>query len=304
MPDTAGMSFNGKRTITIKLDASLNGWPSLPYLQDIAGDAVLLREGAHPQVTFFGPYARPGFLTTMWRRLGHQSRSGLRVFWCGENRDPDFAQFDWCFTLRDDDVVRHERHCRLPVGQPGLSHIQVPRPTPRRFCNFVYSNPVSLREAFCRRLSLYKPVDCPGSRLNNMPPIGSHTSPAQSRFAPSWDAEKRAFLATYKFTIAFENSAGPGYTTEKLTDPMLANSIPIYWGNPLVARDFNPKSFVLVRDESDFDSAIERVIALDQDETSYEAMLAAPKQVEGREYENQRQALREGFARLLATVDG
>jgi glyoxylate carboligase len=44
---------------------------------------------------------------------------------------------------------------------------------------------------------------------------------------------KRQFQSEYKFSIAFENNAHrpqyPGYTTEKIMEPMTVNSIPIYW---------------------------------------------------------------------------
>ena len=56
------------------------------------------------------------------------------------------------------------------------------------------------------------------------------------------------FIMDHKFTIAFENSSYPGYTTEKIFEPMLVNSIPLYWGNPLVDRDFNTKSFLNFHD--------------------------------------------------------
>lgn len=44
----------------------------------------------------------------------------------------------------------------------------------RKFCNFIYSNAVhgkgaGLRIAFCKKLSRYRAVDCPGRVLNNMP---------------------------------------------------------------------------------------------------------------------------------------
>ena len=35
-----------------------------------------------------------------------------------------------------------------------------------------------------------------------------------------------------------------GYTTEKIFEPMIAQSIPIYWGNPRIGEDFNEKSFI------------------------------------------------------------
>lgn len=72
-----------------------------------------------------------------------------------------------------------------------------------------------------------------------MPPIDDAVS------AGKW-TRKRDFLAAYKFTIAFENSRAPGYYTEKILDPMLAGSIPVYWGDPGIASHFNPRSFLSV----------------------------------------------------------
>ena len=54
------------------------------------------------------------------------------------------------------------------------------------------------------------------------------------------------FIKDYKFVISFENSSYPGYTTQKLIEPMLVNSSPIYWGNKSVGKDFNTKSFINV----------------------------------------------------------
>ena len=45
----------------------------------------------------------------------------------------------------------------------------------------------------------------------------------------------------YKFTIAAENAAFPGYTSEKLMTSFQAHSIPIYWGNRDVVDEFNPR---------------------------------------------------------------
>ena len=61
-------------------------------------------------------------------------------------------------------------------------------------------------------------------------------------------ADKRAFLADHRFTIAFENESHSGYTTEKVVEPMLVNSIPIYWGDPLIGRDFDTRSFLSAHD--------------------------------------------------------
>lgn len=81
--------------------------------------------------------------------------------------------------------------------------------------------------------------------------------------------DKNAFVQQYKFTLAFENSSYPGYTTEKIFQPMMVDSMPVYWGNPLIHLDFNTKSFINVNDYPDFESAIEQVIALDKDDDLY-----------------------------------
>jgi len=73
------------------------------------------------------------------------------------------------------------------------------------------------------------------------------------------------FYSDYKFVFALENTSKCGYTTEKITTPMAANSIPIYWGNPDVHRDFNTASFVNVHGYASFDEAIDRIVQLDKE---------------------------------------
>ena len=155
----------------------------------------------------------------------------------------------------------------------------------RKFCNFIYSNEnngegARLRKRFCRELMKYRHVDCPGSVLNNMENViepryfdGSHFS--EKSFNSRWIWSKLEFLQNYKFGIAFENSAMPGWTTEKLIHPMMAKNIPIYWGNPDVAEYFNPKSFINCADYGDdFSAVIQRILELDQDEEQYLDMLS------------------------------
>ena len=73
---------------------------------------------------------------------------------------------------------------------------------------------------------------------------------------------------------AFENTSSNGYTTEKLYQPLQAFSIPIYWGNPLVVRDFNPKAFINCNDyDNDFDAIINRVKEIDKNPDLYLSIL-------------------------------
>jgi len=93
--------------------------------------------------------------------------------------------------------------------------------------------------------------------------------------------DKLEFLKGYKFTIAFENSSFPGYTTEKIAEAFTANTIPIYWGNPLVGRDFNPESFINCHNFDSFDKVIDHVIKVDNDDDLYRKYISSPAFING-----------------------
>lgn len=155
----------------------------------------------------------------------------------------------------------------------------------RRFCNFIYSNEsfgegAVLRKKFCLELMKYRRVDCPGRVLNNMKDgLGIRWSVKDGRdsIVDNWTSTKLEFIKNYKFTIAFENTAIPGHTTEKLIHPFYAYSIPIYWGNPDVVADFNPKAFINCNDyNNDWRAVCKRIKELDQDHEQYLEMLRQP----------------------------
>jgi len=73
----------------------------------------------------------------------------------------------------------------------------------------------------------------------------------------------------YKFSIAFENACHTGYNTEKIISSMLANTIPIYWGDNEISKYYNPESFINCNDYETFDDVVKKVIELDQDDEKY-----------------------------------
>jgi alpha(1,3/1,4) fucosyltransferase len=201
-------------------------------------------------------------------REHRRSRAAVRIFFTGENRRPNFRECDYAFTF---DHLERPEHYRLPLygwyGEPdwlvkaAVDAEQI-LTEKTHFCNFVYSNPrCKLRIKFFEKLSKYKRVDSGGRLLNN---IGGPV------------ADKWAFLKRYKFTIAFENDSHPGYTTEKIAEPMHAWSIPIYWGNPLVHRDFNPRSFINFFDYGSLDDLVDRVVEVDRNDALYCEYLREP----------------------------
>jgi glycosyltransferase involved in cell wall biosynthesis len=108
-------------------------------------------------------------------------------------------------------------------------------------------------------------VDSAGASLNNIGFVLAAGSPS-----------KEAFLRQYKFNIAFENCSVSGYTTEKIVDAMAAGCLPIYWGNPRIAEEFNPGSFLNYFDFPSEEALIEKIIELDRDDAKYMEYLRQP----------------------------
>lgn len=203
----------------------------------------------------------------------------VKIYLTNECLVPNFNECDYACGF--DFLTFGDRYMRLPMiflemennefGSAREAGADLAR---RKFCNFIYSNSFSgegaaLRQDFAKQLMLYKHIDCPGKVLNNM------KDAIAPRFG-DWIKGKLEFVHNYKFTIAFENCRSSGYTTEKLLHPLMAHSVPIYWGNPEVVKDFNPKAFINCNDYGSLDEVIEKVIELDNDEEQYLQMLREP----------------------------
>lgn len=214
----------------------------------------------------------------------------IKIFCGAEYVKPNMKECDWAFSPHFEENVNHSRHMRIPAymlsdyglrnfGSPNLKRkidFKKIKKGKTKFCNFIYSQEVAERNAFFKRLSKYKKIDSPGRCMNNMPPIGSHADSKKSRLSISWVQEKLNFLKPYKFTIAFENFSKPGWVTEKLTQPILANSIPIYFGHPEIKKDFNTKSFLNYYDFNNMDRFIEHIIKVDNNDKLYNQYLKQP----------------------------
>lgn len=225
----------------------------------------------------------PDFLIySIWGKE-HCKYNCVKIFYTGEPVTPNFNECDYAIGF--DDIIFDDRYMRLPLFAMQITREIQNREKFRetvlkdkRFCNFVYNNETVgrgalLRKEFCKKLMEYKEIDCPGSVLHNM-----ESEILSSRFHRMWYQSKIDFIKKYKFTIAFENSFVDGYTTEKLIQPLMAGSIPIYFGNQKVAKDFNTKSFINAADYgNDFMAVMERVREIDSDDRkAMDMILCAP----------------------------
>jgi hypothetical protein len=193
----------------------------------------------------------------------------VKVFYTGENIPPNLELCDYAFSF---DYLDHPRHFRLPVYILTGGYYMLGAKTvasnlsDRDFCSFVVSNPgAPTRNHFFHQLRCYKPIASGGRYWNN-------TGGAVK--------DKIAFLKSFKFSIAFENEAHRdtrfGYTTEKLLHAMRANTLPIYWGNPWIGREFNCESFINCHDFPNFPAVVEYIKYLDSHKEAYLDKLNQP----------------------------
>ena len=209
--------------------------------------------------------------------MGHLNRlyNCKKLFWTSETIHPDFKYCDYAITCFYDNDSRHLRLPYYVLTTPAQALIkqtgeaEMIMQNPRKFCSFVVTNtnPKRTRHriAFFHNLSRYKKVDSGGKSLNN---IGCQI--------PYENGALNRFLRGYKFNICFENKVMAGYTTEKMPQAMQARCIPLYCGNPLVGREFNPASFLSLNDFASEEACIKRIIEIDQDENARFKLLSEP----------------------------
>ena len=87
--------------------------------------------------------------------------------------------------------------------------------------------------------------------------------------------DKYDALAPYRYSVAIENSAIPGYFTEKITDCFLTNTLPLYYGCTNIEQYFNKDAYLLI-DPTNFNGAVKKIEKL-LDEDSYMQQLPAIK---------------------------
>ncbi|MCH5229130.1 MAG: glycosyltransferase [Muribaculaceae bacterium] len=188
----------------------------------------------------------------------------LRIYFTAERDIPNFNICDYAIGLVN--IGESERFLHFPFyvfynnlmsKYEQLELITDPNKLLNRsFCSAVitdsYRNPIFFE--FFHKLNEYKTIDCGGKWNNN---VGGAIS------------DKLDFIKNYKFNIAFENTKVDGYVTEKIIEPLVAQTIPIYWGSNSVKNEFGEGSYINVSDFKSLDDAVNFVIKLDLDNSLY-----------------------------------
>jgi hypothetical protein len=202
----------------------------------------------------------------------------IKVFYTGENRRPENYDCHYAITF---DHNFEPWHYRLPLyviymwaleyvhnTKYHFNYIFDPEPPleKTKFATFVASNEKCReRNEFFEKLHRIKYVDSGGRVFNN------------TNSSLDGEEAKLDFLSTRKFNICFENGSYPGYVTEKILHAFYARTVPIYWGSETISSDFNPEAFINVHDFTNFDSAINYVLRVNEDDDLYNQYLYAHK---------------------------
>ncbi|HEY1193474.1 glycosyltransferase family 10 domain-containing protein [Flavobacterium sp.] len=205
----------------------------------------------------------PDFIFYSCFGFGHLKYKCKKIFFTGENIQPDFLACDLAFSFGFNE---RKNHFRLPLyllyidDHKMINKLESKKTDEEyrriwsqktKFCCMIVSNPKATRRIdFFNKLSQIKKVDSGGKVLNN---VGGRVK------------DKIEFIKDYKFVFSFENESQDGYTTEKIVEPIFTDCIPIYWGNKKVHKDFNTTRFINYDDFNSEDELIKKLLEIDQD---------------------------------------
>ena len=193
----------------------------------------------------------------------------------GENSFPDFNECDYAISPH---YINFQRHLRMPfyVFNKEYDMLKdcnievVTDPVHRMICGALISNcsNADLEREKIINAFISKQVVCSAGRAFNN--VGKFAQPRQ-RFAENLDNKytnpyKVQFSRGFKFNLALENSNVDGYCTEKITDIFAAYSVPIYWGCKQIEDEFDPKSFVNIRNFKSADDVVDYIVNMSDDE--------------------------------------
>lgn len=234
------------------------------FMETLSHTFEIVRDDASPDYLIFADE------TYGTKNLDYNSDRVVKIFFTGENRRPwnykchhaisfdhlDGPQFYRLPLYVLDNWVQKKNGVRDILNDPDTIIPYRKRPN---FCGFVASNPNGeYRNKIFHMLNEYKPVMSGGPLFNNTGSI-----------LPRDVKSKIDFFSTCRFSLCFENSTWPGYCTEKIMHGYIAGTVPLYWGSPTVALDFDDASFISRHDFISDNSFIDYIIEIDQDESRW-----------------------------------
>jgi hypothetical protein len=142
--------------------------------------------------------------------------------------------------------------------------------TKQLFCAYIYSYDTEHRVKYFNLLNNYKKVDGLGNSCHNKDITNNN------RINPNYLDDAVEIYTNYKFVLALENLFQDGYFTEKILNPLIANSIPIYWGTSDVFKYINKKRVIYIPDYKNDEELMSKIIELDNSDEEYNKVVSEP----------------------------
>lgn len=228
----------------------------------------------------------------------YYSMGVITIYWAGECIEPDMNIFDYAVCW-DDNLHLDDRIARVPpvkemfhlfVLEEGKNNICLEDAhkllqTKDCFCNFIYSNPNAhpMRDQLFYLLSTYKRVDSFGKHLNN-------TNHAGTGYA-GHRKDTTLLKKKSKFSIAAENATYAGYTSEKILTAFQAHTVPIYWGNPNIEKEYNKKAFINVHNFLTPEDLLKEIKRIDESDELWCQMICEPWETPEQEAKHDQQMI-------------
>lgn len=201
----------------------------------------IVEEPQHADIVFFSCYSND------YQSVLASSKQALHILFLGENVRPYFSDFD--FSLTFDQCSYFCRNVYFPLWlmeinwfnkskYPDRHTYSIDALTSWRAVDHRYRE-----DAVCYIGNNYEPFRTTALSIIEQAGVpvhryGSHSRPVR---------DKLGLLMKYRYTLCFENSYYPGYTTEKPVHSYLAGCQSIYWGcpDPVLCINENPLFFCI-----------------------------------------------------------
>jgi GR25 family glycosyltransferase involved in LPS biosynthesis len=145
------------------------------------------------------------------------------------------------------------------------------------FCAYMYSYDVPHRVELFKYISSYKQVDALGKSCNNL-----YENQKDNNTRDIYNDNETyndiavSIYSKYKFVLALENVNSPGYVTEKILNPILAGSIPIYYGSSDAFKIINKKRVIYVNDFKNYEDLLNIIKLVDSYKEFYNRIINEP----------------------------
>ena len=141
----------------------------------------------------------------------------------------------------------------------------------KELCCFMYRVNYHHRVEIFNKFSAKMKVDSYGESCNNMKNISTRTVYNNNE---TYNDITVNIYSNYKFILAIENVKKDYYSTEKIINPILANSIPVYYGSNTIFKVINKKRVIYFDDYDNIDTLIDYIIYLSNNKDEYDKIIS------------------------------